>query len=271
MDDHKRSKTDLIKELQELRQQNQNLKIGQENQPDKNLYNETLLHEMIAHSPISIQVLDKDGYSISVNQAHTDFFKAVPPPHYNLFNDPQLVKQDLAVWFNKLKQGEAVFFPDTRYNAHDYDLSFPDKTVWLKTLGFPLLNKQGIIEGYVVMHEDITERIWLEKHLEEKNNTLRGLYDNFQWRIEEVRKSLAAQLHDHLIQDLTAHKWELASIKKHHDNGQVKENIQKEIANVNKMIRTARNILTILWPTVIDSQGLEAAMEAYLGDLSNKF
>jgi hypothetical protein len=54
MDDHKRSKADLIKELQELRLQNQNYKTGNENDPYKKLPSDIMLHEMIAHSPISI-------------------------------------------------------------------------------------------------------------------------------------------------------------------------------------------------------------------------
>jgi signal transduction histidine kinase len=255
MNDHKRSKTDLIKELHELRE---NFEEYRTTHPDTGIF-----YEMLSHSPVSIQVLNNEGLSVSVNAAHSQFFGAKPPGNYNMFNDSILLEQGLGDSFAKLRQGEAVFFPDSWYNAHLLNNKFPDKTVWIKTCGFPLLNDEGKAIGYVIMHENISERKKLEEELEEKNASLRGLYNNFQMRIEETRKSLAAELHDNLIQDLTAHKLKLASIKRKLDKGKINEDLSLEMANVNNMIRSARNILTILWPTVIDNQGIAAAIEGH--------
>jgi signal transduction histidine kinase len=188
-----------------------------------------------------------------------------------MFEDPLLLNQGLAEYFQRLQEGEAVFFPDTWYNAHMINPAFPDKLVWVKSMGFPLLKEKGIPKGYVVMHEDITEQKRLEKELEEQKESLRHLYTNFQARIELQRKSIAADLHDNLIQDLTAHKMNMATFKKTCKEVHLQEEMQQELLRVNAMIRKARNILNAIWPTIIDNQGIEAAINGHAESISKRF
>jgi signal transduction histidine kinase len=134
-----------------------------------------------------------------------------------------------------------------------------------------MLDADGKPMRYVVIHENISDRIRLEKELGEKNENLRELYDNFQSRLEMQRKRIAADLHDNLLQDLAAHNMKLAKLKKLYNNDQVSEEMQEAITHVSTMIKTARNILDSIWPTILDNQGIEAAIRVYSEQFSERF
>ena len=50
---------------------------------------ERILHAIISENPISIQIVDKEGFTLQVNAAHTALFGAVPPASYSVFDDVQ--------------------------------------------------------------------------------------------------------------------------------------------------------------------------------------
>jgi signal transduction histidine kinase len=210
MDDYNRTKADLIKELNELRPLKKHYEAELNRPTFKSHSAEVLLLKMIENSPISIQMLDKEGFTVMTNQAHKKIFNAVPPVGYKMFEDPFLLKQGLAESFSKLQQGKAVFFPETWYNAHLIDPINPDKLIWVKTTGFPLLQKDGVPKGYVVMHEDITERKNLKAQLEESILELQNLNvqienhrKNNQDAIDREKKDISEFLHNQLGQKLT--------------------------------------------------------------------
>ncbi len=122
------------------------------------MLSEAMFRDIIEKNPLSIQILNLDGKTIQTNSAHTRLFGASPPAEYSIFNDPQLLQQGLGASFERIKKGEIVFFPDSYFNAHDVDPSFPDVLAWIKTTGFALNGSNGVPERIVLMHEDITER-----------------------------------------------------------------------------------------------------------------
>lgn len=128
---------------------------------------ERMLRDIIDKNPMSIQILDKESYTLSVNPAHTKLFGAVPPPEYCLFTDPILLNQGLGELLMRAKNGEVVHFPDFYYNAHQVKEEFPDVPVWIRMLIFPLNDGSGKPERFVLMHEDITERKHAEESLHE--------------------------------------------------------------------------------------------------------
>ncbi len=119
---------------------------------------EKILQDIIDKNPMSIQILDMEGYTIQTNLAHTKTFGAAPPADYSIFKDEQLLQQGLGEKFDRIKNGEVVKFPDSYFNVHDVDSSFPDEGVWIKAIGFTLNDSNGIPERLVLMHENITER-----------------------------------------------------------------------------------------------------------------
>ncbi len=126
---------------------------------------ERVLEEIISKNPMSIQIVDLNGYTLSVNSSHTKLFGSVPPPDFTIFNDTQLEKQGFKELFDRVKNGEIVHFPDTYFNIHDFNPEFPDVPVWVQGVVFPLLDSNGNPERFVLMQDDITERRKAEEGL----------------------------------------------------------------------------------------------------------
>lgn len=133
---------------------------------------EQILQDIVDKNPLSIQTVDKDGFSLTVNQAHTRLFGAVPPSFYNIFTDPQLHNQGLGEYLRRAHCGETIYFPIFYYNAHDFDNQFPDVPVWIRMVIFPVYGNSTNPECYVLMHENFTER----KLAEEKVINLNRVY-----------------------------------------------------------------------------------------------
>jgi PAS domain S-box-containing protein len=119
---------------------------------------EAIFKEIVEKNPMSIQILNMEGYPIQVNPAHTKLFGVEPPADYSVFKDTQLLSLGFDKLFDQIKKGEVVFFPDSYYNVHDVNPSFPDSPAWVKALGFALNDNNGNPSKIVLMHENITER-----------------------------------------------------------------------------------------------------------------
>jgi PAS domain S-box-containing protein len=148
---------------------------------------EAIFKDIIDKNPMSIQILDMDGYPIQVNPAHTQLFGVEAPSSYSFLKDPQLLALGFGESFERIKKGEVVFFPDSYYNVHDVDPSFPDSPIWVKALGFTLNDNNGEPSKVVLMHENITDRksaeqelIKAKEHAEESKVRYRSLLDNLE-------------------------------------------------------------------------------------------
>lgn len=138
---------------------------------------DAILHEIIDKNPISIQIVDKEGYTLLINAAHTKLFGAVPPQDYSIFKDKQIVNQGFIELFEGVKEGKSVRFPDFTFNIHDVYPELPDKPIWLRLVIFPLYDKLGQQDRYVLMHEDITERKLTEEGLIESQELFSKVFE----------------------------------------------------------------------------------------------
>jgi PAS domain S-box-containing protein len=178
MKEEDKSKDELILAIRELQQKNNFLKKSVEkNIADRQIVAK-MFQDMIDKNPMSIQILDMEGYTVQVNLAHTKLFGVVPPPHYSVFNDAQLLKTGFGELFEKIKNGEVVQFPNSYYNAHDVDSSFPDNLLCLKVIGFTLDDANGKPEKIVLLHDNITQHKQAEEKLKESKKMLELVMDS---------------------------------------------------------------------------------------------
>ena len=127
--------------------------------------NNEIFQNIISKNPMSIQIVDKNGFTLSVNPAHTKLFGAVPPLDYSVFNDFQLKQQGDGDLLERAKNGETVAFTDLYYNAHDLVAEFPDVPIWIRLTVFPLNDTNGKPEKFVFTHENISARRQAEEVL----------------------------------------------------------------------------------------------------------
>ncbi len=126
---------------------------------------EELLRDILEKNPLSIQIVDKDGFTLKVNAAHTRLFGSVPPLDFSIFVDLVTKQPELESLISRVKTGELVVLPDIRFNAHDTYPDHSDVPVWVRAIIFPLKDKSGRPERFVLMHENITGRKVAEEAL----------------------------------------------------------------------------------------------------------
>ncbi len=119
---------------------------------------EARFKKMFNLNPLSVQIVDQNGFTLEVNPAHTRLFGAVPPSDYSVFQDPLIERQGLSEHFETARRGEVAEFPDFQYNIHELKPEWPDTPLWIQMTVFMLPDEKGKPESYVLMHKDITER-----------------------------------------------------------------------------------------------------------------
>jgi PAS domain S-box-containing protein len=138
---------------------------------------EEILQDIIEKNPMSIQIVDRDGFTLKVNHAHTLLFGSIPPSDFSIFADLQKKQPELEKLILLVKSGEIVNLPDIYFNAHDSYPEYPDVPVWVRAIIFPLKDKYGKPERFVLMHENITERKRAEQAIHEAARYTRRLIE----------------------------------------------------------------------------------------------
>lgn len=158
----------IVRDISERKQFEKDLK-----ERETRLEKETnILNQLIDLNPYSIQICDKEGYTLKTNKAHFDLFAAKPPPDYSIFDDPFLKEYGFQDKLINLKSGKAQVFPIFYYNANRISPDFEDKGVWVRMVVFPIMDDNNQLDKIVLMHEDVTERELAIKELKKKQEQL---------------------------------------------------------------------------------------------------
>ncbi len=274
MNDSKKLIDDLKKENEQLRAELKDVK--QKHKQCQNNISEIkktqkLLDDLIDKNPISIQIVDKDGFSIRTNQAHSKLFLAKPENKFCLFAENQLLELGFHKYLERLKKGKLVVFPDHPYNAGLLNKAFPDNEVWLRVVAFPIFDHQNLPESFVLMHVDITKIRNLENQLIHKNKRLRALYSNFSREIENQLQTISRKLHDEIKQKLVYITMDSDKLIGELENPAHKKTAERIFKTSHEIIFASLNLLSDLRTTVLDRYGLKAGLQELISEFITRY
>jgi signal transduction histidine kinase len=262
MNDNNKTKAQLIAEMQAVRKERddlQNRLSGEKGNSENQFFRTKFYKELFNRSPMSIQILDKNGVSIAVNPAHTALFKEKPYEGYNLFNEPQLLNQGFGSEIEKLKKGEPVNLENSYFNPHLCKDDFIDNLLFLDGYAFAILGDDGKPENFVFMHKDITDRIKLE---EERKKNNQQLIENAQSR-EIERAKISEDIHDELSQVLSYIKIKLGRLQKKINEPEAKAEVNELYNLVDNSITSIHRMLSSLNDDKFEAFGIRLAIETY--------
>lgn len=148
---------------------------------------ETRYRLLAERAPMAIQVFDRSGHVVRVNEAWERLWKLPfsALAHYNVFQDVQLEQSGVLQQLRLVFAGETVEFP-----VHAYDKSrvpgVPNQSgqMWLRALAYPVIGHDGQVLEVVVVQEDVTAA----KHSEDERAA-------YQVRLEAEVLQRTAELH----------------------------------------------------------------------------
>ena len=159
---------------------------------------------------------------------------------YLAFTRTDITESYQGIWQHRKKSGEIILV-----EVHAHDVTYNNQIVRL------------------VLINDVTEKLKIEKKLQETLAETRRLAESLQVVREEERTSMAREIHDHLGQMLTVLRLEISMIKSklQPDDTILKEKLEGAIGTTNEVIATVRKIASRLRPGLLDDMGLAAALE----------
>ena len=131
----------------------------------------------------------------------------------------------------------------------------------------PECDEAGIVVGAITIGRDISELKRREWELEQSRDMLRELVVRNVTTREDERKNIARELHDELGQVLTALRLDIATLRlQYNGDATISLRCERLLGLVDATIRTVRNILLSLRPSVLD-MGLAPALEWLVSDI----
>jgi DNA-binding response OmpR family regulator len=120
---------------------------------------EDSFQRLFEQSPIVLEVYDKDGFQIQVNQAWDKLWKV--PREFTL-RKYNILQSNI----KRAYAGEIVDVPNLEYDASlDPSTQGEGRKRWLQTTIYPLKEEGGQVTKIVVAHQDITEKKLAEMQL----------------------------------------------------------------------------------------------------------
>lgn len=132
-------------------------------------------------------------------------------------------------------------------------------------------DSDGVPAKWIGTVHDITQRKKTEEELQKSLERLHQLSKHIEQARENERLNIARELHDDLGQALTAVKIDLEIIKQNTSDSIAKEKLQDVKVLVGDTIRTVQRITSQLRPEIIDDLGLEAAIDWYTKEFSQRY
>jgi PAS domain S-box-containing protein len=119
---------------------------------------ERQFRQLFEAAPLSMELHDRNGVLVDTNPAWEEIWQLPAKDvigKYNLLSDPQLQEKGLTEYFERVYQGETINLPGETY--YDPRLSgFNGQPRWLRTICYPLHDRDGEVWQIAVVHVDVT-------------------------------------------------------------------------------------------------------------------
>lgn len=167
-----------------------------------------LTEALFAHSPIGIQLFDRDGVSLRMNEAQRKLL-GLPSLSYgvgefNVLTDPFQVAAGIADAFSRAYAGEVVHLIGQRadLSASLNTWSTSRQPIYYNQYIFPIYDGWGAVEAVVSFDEDITPTYEARQALNTATQMIEGLFehapmalqiydrDGFSFRMNEMNRQL---------------------------------------------------------------------------------
>lgn len=213
----------------------------------------------VEQSPVSIQVMTPEGWTVLVNRAWEKLWgvTAADLRQYNVLQDEQAKSLGLMPYVERGFAGETVEMPPVAYDTPDSLKS--GRKRWFQARIYPIKDELGRIRNVIMMYEDITERQWITEDLQRLSAELMNAY-------ESERKRISQELHDELGQALTAIRINLTRLEKDlfPDFPASRKKVIETSMLVDETLAHVRELSHALRPTMLDELGLAPTLRWYV-------
>ena len=215
---------------------------------------------IVEQSPIAIQVLSPDGWTVQVNRAWEELWgvTAADVSNYNMLQDEQAISLGTMPYVKMGFAGETVSMPPVAYHTPE-TLKLGRKR-WFQARIYPVKGDRGEIRNVIMLYEDITERQWGTEDLQRLSVELMSAQ-------EAERKRISRELHDELGQALTAMRINLAALENEllptlaPASG---EKLTETGRAVDEMLDHVHELSLAFRPTMLDELGLVPTLRWYV-------
>ncbi len=135
------------------------------------------------------------------------------------------------------------------------------KEYWFQAIKVPQFDENGAVRGLVGIARDVTEQKHAEDRVLRYQEQLRKLAARLSSTEERERRSLAADLHDHIGQSLAVAKMRLSGLRRAGLAADAAGQIDEVYRLVDEMVQATRSLTFQLSPALLYEVGFEAAAE----------
>lgn len=162
----------------------QTLEIEDASDIKKNILSSSL-NDFIDKHPYPLSIYDKEGHYIKGNKKYLELFGSTPANEYSILNDT-ITKNE--PWWEeviiKIKRGETVHIPQMWYDAHEIEKNAASKRICIETDVVPIKGPRGEVQNYILIYEDVTEKVRIKTELEEERFILNEIIELNPYAIE---------------------------------------------------------------------------------------
>ena len=165
---------------------------------------EKRFRQLVEQSPLGIIIFNPDGSMRVANQGYMDMwgagFRFEDIKNWDFMNDQQLVAGGIVEGLGRAFEGEVVVFDTMRYdlqkNAAGLKVAPDSGVVYIDAVAYPVKGADGRLREVICVLQDSTEQYIAKENLEKMRAEKAR-------ELEQVRKRIAADLHDDIGSSLT--------------------------------------------------------------------